>query len=385
MKILEITTLLKGGSGIVTTKIATGLKKNGHSVGVVSTGVIESLSDWNELRNELYRNGIEHYEMNFFKREHDLFWFEVKKLATLIKKEEYDLIHVHAGVPAFAANVALEMVNMNIPIVATFHSWSPNRPEWMNIQDTWAFNHCEYVCFVSRNYMEYGKIKGIQAKSQVIYPGLWINSNKYIMNKPEIRNMIREKYNLPSNSIIISQLGEISERKGQIDLVYSIRDLTKKNEDLYILLIGNNTDYSGYVNRIKNEIRELNLTRNVIMTGWVEDPYEIVAASDLFIFPSYNEGLGIAILEAIALEIPTVFSCIEGTGDIKEVLREQCFGTFEPGNLTEITKIINDMINMDSGEKRQKVKRAANIISSTYNFNNTIKEYEELFLSILNK
>lgn len=67
MKVLEVTTLLKGGSGLVTTNIAVGLKKLGHEVDVVSTGQIDSLYDWPELHNELKESHVGYHQMNFFK------------------------------------------------------------------------------------------------------------------------------------------------------------------------------------------------------------------------------------------------------------------------------------------------------------------------------
>lgn len=306
-------------------------------------------------------------------------------MANLLIDEKYDLIHVHAGIPAFAVKVAQEMANMEIPIIATFHSWSPTRPEWMNIQDAWAFNRCNYVCFDSSAYMEYGKNKGVKTQSQVIYPGLWIDLNRYKKNKTTLRDKIRKMYNLSEDAIIISQLAEVSERKGQMDLVYAMEDIVKVNKNVFLFLVGNDTDYFEYTNRINSEVQRLNLTHNIIMTGWVEDPYEILSASDLFVFPSYNEGLGMAIVEAIALEIPAIFSYIEGTEDIKQILGDECFGTFKPGHPREMSNKIIEYLMTNNDIRLQKVKNAADIISSTFNFNNTVKEYEKLFLSILNK
>ncbi|MEB1806654.1 MAG: glycosyltransferase family 4 protein [Bacillaceae bacterium] len=384
MKILEITTLLKGGSGLVTTNIAKGFKEKGHIVDVISSGKVEGLVDWLELKSDLINHDIGHYNMNFFKREHELFWFEVERLSKLINEKRYDIIHVQAGVPAFAAHVAIGMVELNIPIIATFHSWSPNRPEWMNVADTWAFNRCVAVCYDSKAYLNLGKMHGIKKDSYVIYPGLWLDASKYRNKKSELRLEIRKRYNLPKEAIIITQLGEVSERKGQIDLVLAMKEVVKNNENVFLLLVGNDTDYVEYTNLLKEQILKLDLTNNIVLTGWVQDPYEVLTAADLFVFPSYNEGLGLAILEAIALEIPTVFSCIEGTEDIKEILGNNNFGTFTPGNPNEIANIVINFFNSENENKLHKIKKATDIIFRTFNFNKTVEEYEELFLSVLN-
>ncbi|KJE26954.1 glycosyl transferases group 1 family protein [Geobacillus kaustophilus] len=379
MQILEITTILKSGSGLVTTRIAQGLKKRGHEVDVISTGKIDGLSDWDELIDELQKSGIGHFQMNFFKREHERFWPETQKLAKLLSEKKYDIIHVHAGVPAFATHVARRTANVNIPVVATFHSWSPIRPEWMNIADAWAFNECDMVCYVSHAYRKYGQSKGIHAPTSVIYPGLWFNPQPYINKKHVIREKIRKKYGLPKDAKIITQLAEVYERKGQLDLIRAMQQIFDYDNNTYLLLAGNTTDYPDYVQLLQEEIRKLSLENKVIFTGWVEDPYEIVAAADLFVFPSYNEGLGLAILEAMVLEIPAIFSEIEGTLDIKNIVGNDGLGGFAPGDVQAIAERIKQVMKMDKEVLEIKVKNAANKISKIFNFDYTVVEYEKLF------
>jgi glycosyltransferase involved in cell wall biosynthesis len=379
MKVLEITTILKSGSGLVTTRISEGLKKRGHEVDVISAGKIEGLSDWDELIDELRKSGIGHFQMNFFKREHELFWPETQKLARLLSEKHYDIIHVHAGVPAFAARVASRMADIHIPIVATFHSWSPTRPEWMNIADAWAFNECDMVCYVSHAYKQYGQSKGIHAPTSVIYPGLWLNPKPYLEKREIIRGKVRERYNLPKDSKIVIQLAEVYERKGQLDLIRAMQQILVHDNDTYLVFVGNTTDYADYVQLLEAEIQKSSIGDKVIFTGWVEDPYEIVAAADLFVFPSYNEGLGLAILEAMALEIPTIFSEIEGTQDIKNIVGDDVLGVFAPGDVKAIAEQIKQVMEMDREVLETKVINSANKILKIFNFDYTVIEYEKLF------
>ncbi|AUI37190.1 glycosyltransferase [Geobacillus thermoleovorans] len=385
MKVLEITTILKSGSGLVTTRISEGLKKRGHEVDVISAGKIEGLSDWDELIDELRKSGIGHFQMNFFKREHELFWPETQKLARLLSEKHYDIIHVHAGVPAFAARVASRMADIHIPIVATFHSWSPTRPEWMNIADAWAFNECDIVCYVSHAYRKYGQSKGIHVPTTVIYPGLWLNPQPYINKKQVIRKKIREKYGLPQNAKIITQLAEVCERKGQLDLIRAMQQIVDYDHNIYLVFVGNMIDYPNYVRLLQEEIQKLSLEDRVILTGWVEDPYEIVTAADLFVFPSYNEGLGLAILEAMVLEIPTIFSEIEGTLDIKRIIGSDGLGGFVPGDVKAIVDRIKQVMEMNEKTVETKVKNAANKILGIFDFEHTVIEYEKMFNRLVSK
>ena len=381
MNILEITTFLKGGSGSFVTELSIGFKRKGHNVDVISSGKLEGMSDWEELVNRLQFEGINCYNLNFFKREGHIFWEEVQKLSNHLNTNKYDIIHVQAGVPAFAANVARNISGLRIPIVSTFHSWSPTRPVWMNIADAWSFNQCDIVCFVSNAYEQIGKRYGIKAETKVIYPGLCINPHNYINNKELLREKIRTRHGLHKEAKIIIQVAEISERKGQLDLIKALNLLNQN--DVYLFIVGNNKDYNGYYKLLLNEIKKLSLEQQVVFTGWIEDPYEYVASSDLFVFPSYNEGLGLAILESVILQVPTIFSNIEGTNDISNILGDLHCGTFSPGDVTAIAKLIEDKLFEEVNP--EKLIKASKLIKETFSYDKTINDYEFLFKQLLDK
>lgn len=376
MNILEITTFLRGGAGSFLTRLACELKKRGHHVDVISSGKVEGIIDWDEFLDELKEYEINHYTLNFFKRDNEIFWVEVEKLVRLLEENNYDVIHVHAGVPALACHIAKQMLEKNIPVIATFHSWGKNRPDWMNICDAWAFNRCNKVFFDSNEYMRFGESKGIVIESEVIYPGLMLNRNISTISKNQVREELITKLNISGDSVIITNLAEITERKGQIDLVNALKNIYDVREDVYLCLIGESRD-KRYYDDLMNTIETLNLKDRVFLLGWVEDPYEIVAASDLFVFPSYSEGLGLAILEATVLGVPTIFSSVEGTKDIENILGSTCLGTFEPGDYKKISQLALEILEKDQFIISSQIDGAIKKARDVFNFNNTVNRYEE--------
>ncbi|VBB05514.1 glycosyl transferases group 1 [Lucifera butyrica] len=379
MRILEMTTFLRGGAGSFLTRLSRSLKDKGHEVQVVSTGHSGELEDWDRLKAELTDRDIEQYQINFFNRQNDIFWPEMRKLADLVERNHYDVIHVHAGVPALAAYMAKRELGLDIPVIATFHSWGPNRPGWMDISDAWAFNQCEQVFYDSKEYMKFGTDKGVKA-SGVIYPGLYVNPAQYVPYKQRLRKMVTARYNVPAGSQILTHLGEITQRKGQIDVVKAMAQL----EGSYVaLLIGESRD-ANYQKELDDTIKYLNLENKVIFTGWVEDPYEIVAGSDLFVFPSYSEGLGLAPIEAVTLLVPAIFSSVEGTKDIEKALGEYCTGTFLPGDISSIAKLIHQTLSVDQQGAR-KTETAAKLANNVFGYDKTIAAYESAMLELYKK
>lgn len=376
MRILEMTTFLRGGAGSFLTRLSRSLKDKGHEVHVVSAGHSGELVDWDGLKAELTEKEIEHHQINFFNRQNDIFWPEMRKLADLLEYNRYDVIHVHAGVPALAAYMAKLERGLDIPVIATFHSWGPNRPSWMDISDVWAFNQCEHVFYDSEEYMKFGADKGVK-KSSVIYPGLYVKPEQYVPRKQELREMVMARYNIPAGAKILTHLGEITYRKGQIDVVRAMAQL----EGSYVaLFIGESRD-SGYQKELIDQIKHSGLESRVVFTGWVDDPYEIVAGSDLFVFPSYSEGLGLAPIEAVTLLVPALFSSVEGTKDIERALGEYCAGTFLPGDIPSITRLICKTLDTDQQDAR-KIETAAKLAINVFGYEKTIAAYENVMIEL---
>ena len=383
MKILEMTTILRGGAGVFVTRLTESLRRRNHHVHVVSTGEVEQLTDWDELLNCLGQIDTTHHQFNFFKREPDIFWAETERLSELLLKEQFDVIHAHAGVPALGASIARKMAGLNIPIIATFHSWSKDRPNWMNVQDTYAFNQCQHVFFDSQAYMAYGSSFGLTSRHEVIYPGLLIDPTPYLDKRQNCRLALLEQLNLPNNVRLISNLAEITERKGQLDLIKSL-PLVLEQEDVYLLFIGECRN-EHYRNLINQTIDEHKLSEKVRFMGWVDDPYEIVAGTDLFVFPSYSEGLGMAIAEAISLGVPAVFSSIEGMKDIEDILGEYSMGTFEAGNIPDIAEKILQVLRKDASRKSVMMDKGAELIRTAFAFDTTVTKYEKAMYHLVNR
>lgn len=381
MKILEMTTFLRGGAGVFIVEVSKELKKAGHTVHVVSSGKSGDFVDWDKLYGDLHENDIKYSNIDFFNRSSEVFWNEAYKLADLLEKENFDLIHVHSGTPALGAHVAKGIIEKNIPVIATFHSWGKDRPEWMNKADIWAFNQCEEVYFDSYEYENYAVNEGITTSKGVIELGVLLNPQSYMDRKEELRKQLCINYNFEKDDIIITQLGEITERKGQLDLIKTVGELYKDNElggrRLKLLIIGECKN-PQYEKRLNDTIEEYGIKNEVTFAGWIPNPHELLAASDLFVFPTYSEGFGLVIIEAMALKIPTIFSTVEGTMDIIKAIGKDSFGTFIPGDTINIERQIIDFLNLDDESKRNLSDRISQSILQRYSSEITAEKYRKV-------
>lgn len=99
---------------------------------------------------------------------------------------------------------------------------------------------------------------------------------------------------------------------------------------------------------------EYNLT-NLIFTCFRSDTPEVLAAMDIFAFPSHSEAFGIALVEAMAMAKPSVCSNTEGVLDI--AVDEETSYLFETKNAEDLKKKL--VLLIESGEKRSEFGKNA--------------------------
>jgi len=100
-------------------------------------------------------------------------------------------------------------------------------------------------------------------------------------------------------------MGSLIPRKGIFDLVRAWRKVVDEKQDAKIAIIG--TGKKVVVEQLNSLVWKLNLDKNIIRTGWLDDKkYEVMKKSKVFVFPSYSEGFALAVCEAMACGLPVV-------------------------------------------------------------------------------
>lgn len=143
-------------------------------------------------------------------------------------------------------------------------------------------------------------------------------------------------------------LGELGRRKGIYDLLDSIADNVDYIKSKAVFHIGG----SGEVEKVMQRISELGLEETVIFEGWVtgEKKIDLLNLADVYILPSYNEGLPVSILEAMSYRLPIISTPV---GGIPEVVIENENGILvEPGNKTATGRAIIRMIENESFRRK---------------------------------
>jgi glycosyltransferase involved in cell wall biosynthesis len=122
-------------------------------------------------------------------------------------------------------------------------------------------------------------------------------------------------------------LGHIGQRKGIYDLVEAVDLLKTRGIGGFRINVGGN----GEVEKLKSLIAQRGLEPYFNVIGWVsgEQKHQLIESSDLLLLPSHNEGLPIAILEALSAGLAVLSTRV---GGIPDAISEERFGLLvEPG------------------------------------------------------
>jgi glycosyltransferase EpsF len=120
----------------------------------------------------------------------------------------------------------------------------------------------------------------------------------------ESKNAVRQALGLQDSKIVLGHVGRFEYPKNQSFLVDLLQMLSKEEPSASLVLVGDGSQRCD----VENQAAHLGLSRSVVFAGIRDDVNRILTAFDVFVFPSFYEGLGLAVIEAQAAGIPCIVS-----------------------------------------------------------------------------
>lgn len=258
----------------------------------------------------------------------------------IVKTFDPDIVHIHSLRPL------IKLYNTGIKTIFTIHGIHLHKYEFLqgikpkilkkirfNLEK-FLYNKVDKIITVSDDDKEFIK-KYYNLDSTLIY-----NCIDYLpIAKIDIsKEKLRKKLSFSLDKKIYLTVARFDFQKGYdilLDAVKILRD-SRKIEDKLFIFVGN-----GYLfNEIKKQVSKYNLNDHIIFLGNRNDVYEIMKASDCFVLPSRWEGFSIALIEAMACNLPIVASDTYGNRCLKKLENDiTLFRVCEPLDLSK--KIID--------------------------------------------
>ncbi|MEY7849476.1 glycosyltransferase family 4 protein [Natrarchaeobius sp. A-rgal3] len=182
-----------------------------------------------------------------------------------------------------------------------------------------------------------------------------------------------------TDSVRIGTAALIHPRKGLDDLLKAFSEIDRSNVELHIAGQPARADNVEYFNRLRTIIDDENLTTSVTFHGWVDDMPQFYSSLDLFVLPSYNEGIPGSVREAMAMELPVVATDVGATADV--IVEGETGLLVEPGNVYELSNSIESLVTSPKKRKEMGIAGRKRIIDN-FSFEQYVNNYDEFLTKI---
>ena len=156
------------------------------------------------------------------------------------------------------------------------------------------------------------------------------------------KQKLLSKYPNLENKKIVLFLSRLNWKKGLDLLIPAFSKLCRERHDVHLLIVGKD-DGDGYEQKVRSWIRQYGIQNRVTFAGLLTEKDKIAAfkIADVFVLPSYSEGLPTAVIEAMACKIPVVVSNKVG---ITQEIQENNAGLIVNTKIEDIYQGINNLI-----------------------------------------
>lgn len=311
MKILYVTTIFNTAQLFLTPHIQF-LIEEGHEVSIATNPEEDDISLYEKIGCKVYPIPFSRNPLN--KQNYVAY----KSIKNLIRKENYDLVHVHTPVASFLTRFACRKGDKP-KVIYTAHGF--HFYKGAPIKNKLLYYPLERLAarwtdgIITMNEEDYRaaqsfKLKG--RKSVFKVSGVGINLNKFKNQTLETKMRLRKEYGFSQNDFILVCIGELKDEKHQEVIIQALGELKNKMRNTELLLVGAGSKLKS----LKNLASSLQVEDQVYFLGYREDIPQLLTISDVAISASSREGLPVNVMEAMAVGLPLIVTNCRGNRDL---------------------------------------------------------------------
>lgn len=266
-----------------------------------------------------------------------------KALATFLWKlsiQKIDVVHIHISDGGSIFRKAICCVVAFIfdkPVLmhthgAEFQVTYAKLPQRVQQVLSKVFQRCQGFIVLSQSWQNYYVLNlGLNPKQVIILP-----------NPSELPTEVPDRKNRTQISLVFC--GRVGQRKGTFDLIKAFANLPDHQRKCTRLILAGD----GEIEKAQQLAASLNLADQVTFLGWInsEKRDEVLSQADVFILPSYNEGLPLAILEAMGWSLPVIVTPVGGIPEL--VISNQNGLLVTPGNIQQLSEAMELLIENET-------------------------------------
>jgi len=251
-------------------------------------------------------------------------------LVHLLRRERFDVVHTHTPKPGILGRIAARVARVPV-VVNTVHGFYATPDDrWTKrlavlTAEAIAARFSDLELFQSEEDLAWSRRRRV-ARAHAAFLGNGTNLERFAPNAVPAKRIaaVRAELGIPADSLVVGTVARLVAEKGYRELFSAARTVRDTMPDVLFLAVG--ADDGEELNRLSRDEIEA-ASRHVTFAGWRLDIPDLIAASDVFVLPSWREGLPRSAIEAAAMGKPLVLTNIRGS---REVVRDGIEGLLVP-------------------------------------------------------
>ena len=255
------------------------------------------------------------------------------RIRKLIKRFKYDIVHSHtshAHTLAFLASIGTGVTRL----VTRRVDFSIYRHSFLKLSGIKYRYWADYYIAISHKIKNVMVTDGIPGRRiYVVHSGI----DPHRFGQATCDRLLSE-FDIKENQRVVINVAHLAEHKGQKYLVRAIPRVLVKLPDTRFFIIGQ----GELMDELKKTASDLGIEKALVFTGFRDDVAGFYRIADLYVMSSVQEGLGTAVLDALALEIPVVAT---RSGGLPEIIQDGKTGRLvAPADPAALAEGIFDML-----------------------------------------
>lgn len=286
-----------------------------------------------------------------------------RQLRQVLKEEFYDMVHCHTPMGAVLARLTAKPYRKKgTKVFYTAHGFhfftgAPLK-NWLFFYpvEKWLSKYTDVLITINKEDYECAQVFCRKRATKVEYiPGVGIDMRKIKECADGVdRASKRKALGLREEDFVVLNVAELTKRKNQRVVLETIKELKERYSEVKLLLCGD-----GPVKpELERYVKENGLEEQVRFLGYRTDVFELCGMADCFVFASLQEGLSVALMEAMAAGLPIVCSEIRGNVDLVKagVNRYLVGGSDSKGYAEKIEAVIQNRAEGKNGKTEMNSK-----------------------------
>ncbi len=293
-----------------------------------------------------------------------------RSILALLSRKKFDIVHFHTPLASFVGRFAARMSGTpNIFCTAHgfyFHDRMPWQKRMFFELAEIAAGHgaTDFLFCQSTEDADWALARRFLSPSRILHIGNGVDVRRF---RPDISlsSTVRKELGLEPEATVITFMGRLVLEKGILDLGKAFTGIAGNCPGAVLLVAGDSKTAADRDSSTSGKLRQMitmnSMENRIRLIGFRNDPERILAASDIFVLPSYREGLPRSICEAMACGLPVIASNIRGC---REEVTDGINGIlFEPGSIKALERAMMTLVNdrgarMTMGKNALKTARA---------------------------